>query len=171
MKKYKILFADLDDTLIKTKSGKTFAQGIWDMELKFDVLNKIKELEPEFIFIVTNQGGIGKFITESDFNKKLDYIEACIRNYIKHPKFAAIQSMYCDSMDKEDPFRKPNPGMINYFISEYKLLENGYTLDDMLMIGDASGKEGDFSDSDIKSAKNANINYLDVDDFLKCVFL
>ena len=171
MKKYKILFADLDDTLIKTHSGKTWAQGIWDMDLKFDVLNKIKELEPEYMFIVTNQGGIGKFVTESDFVKKLDYVEASIRGYIKHPKFIDIQSMYCDSMDKEDPFRKPNPGMIEYFIDEYKLKENGYTSDDMLMIGDASGKEGDFSDSDKKSAENAGINYLDVNDFLKCVFL
>ena len=70
MKKYKILFADLDDTLIKTRSGKTFAQGMWDMELKLDVLNKIKELEPDYMFIVTNQGGIGKFFTEEDFVKK-----------------------------------------------------------------------------------------------------
>ena len=37
----------------------------------------------------------------------------------------------------KDPFRKPNPGMINYFIKSYKLL-NDYTKGDMLMIGDAS---------------------------------
>ena len=170
MKKYKILFTDLDDTLIQTRSGKTFAQGVWDMELKLNVLNKIKELEPEYIFIVTNQGGIGKFISESDFVKKLDYVEASVKSYIKHSKFIDIQSMYCDSINKNDPFRKPNPGMINYFINEYKLKENGYTSDDMLMIGDASGKEGDFSDSDKKSAENAGINYLDINDFLKCVF-
>ena len=43
MRKFKVLFADLDDTLIQTRSGKTFPQGIWDMELKLDVLNKIKD--------------------------------------------------------------------------------------------------------------------------------
>ena len=35
---------------------------------------------------------------------------------------------------------------------------------DMLMIGDASGRPGDFSDSDLKAATNFGIKYLDVDD-------
>lgn len=42
MKKYKVLFCDLDDTLIETLSGKTFPKGIWDMKIKFDVLDAIK---------------------------------------------------------------------------------------------------------------------------------
>ena len=35
------------------------------------------------------------------------------------------------------------------------------------MIGDASGKEGQFSDSDKKTAENFGIDYLDVEDFVK----
>lgn len=35
-----------------------------------------------------------------------------------------------------------------------------------LMIGDASGKEGQFSDSDKKTAENFGIDYLDVEDFI-----
>ena len=42
MKDYKIIIADLDGTLIKTISGETFPKGIWDMQLRFDVLDKIK---------------------------------------------------------------------------------------------------------------------------------
>lgn len=171
MKKYKVLFTDMDDTLIRTYSGKTFAQGIWDMMFNFDVFNKIKEMEPEYVFIVTNQGGIGKFVNENDFVRKLNYLESSLKTYIKHPNLKDVQSIYCPSNDKEDPFRKPNPGMINYFIKEAKLLENGYTRDDMLMLGDASGKPGDFSDSDKKTAENAKINYLDVNDFRCCVFI
>jgi hypothetical protein len=34
------------------------------------------------------------------------------------------------------------------------------------MIGDASGKPGDFSDSDKKFAENLQIDYIDVDDLL-----
>lgn len=34
-----------------------------------------------------------------------------------------------------------------------------------LMIGDASGKEGQFSDSDKKCAWNFGIDYLDAEDF------
>ena len=35
-----------------------------------------------------------------------------------------------------------------------------------LMIGDASGKEGQFSDSDKKTAENFGIDYMDVEDFI-----
>ena len=37
------------------------------------------------------------------------------------------------------------------------------------MIGDASGKEGQFSDSDKKTAENFGIDYVDVDDFVNVV--
>lgn len=36
-----------------------------------------------------------------------------------------------------------------------------------LMIGDASGKKGQFSDSDLKCAENFGIDYMDVGDFLQ----
>lgn len=35
-----------------------------------------------------------------------------------------------------------------------------------VMIGDASGKEGQFSDSDKKTAENFGCEYMDVDDFV-----
>lgn len=60
MKKYEVIFSDLDGTLIDTISGETFPKGIWDMKIKFDVLDKIKEIKPKCLLIVTNQGGIEK---------------------------------------------------------------------------------------------------------------
>ena len=39
MKKYKVLFADLDGTLIEMISGNTFPKGIWNMRVRFDVLD------------------------------------------------------------------------------------------------------------------------------------
>ena len=38
-----------------------------------------------------------------------------------------------------------------------------------LMIGDASGKEGQFSDSDKKTAENFGIDYMDVNDFVNAL--
>ena len=45
-----------------------------------------------------------------------------------------------------------------------------YDKSEMLMIGDASGKPWQFSDSDKKTAENFGIDYLDVEDFLKTNF-
>ena len=72
----KVLFIDLDGTLIKTVSGKTFPEDITDFRVQLPVLNKIVEKLPnlEMFFIVSNQGGIGKFISEADFVTKIDAI-------------------------------------------------------------------------------------------------
>ena len=66
MKQYKFLFTDLDGTLIKTISGKTFPKDATDFQLRKEVLDKIK-LMPGLlgIFIVTNQGGIPQYVSLS----------------------------------------------------------------------------------------------------------
>lgn len=46
------------------------------------------------------------------------------------------------------------------------IIKNGIETDKMLMIGDASGKEGQFSDIDKKTSENFCIDYMDVDDFV-----
>ena len=75
--------------------------------------------------------------------------------------------MYCTSNDKSDPYRKPNIMMLEILTETYV----GDDFDDIksvsIMIGDASGKEGQFSDSDKKTAENFGIEYLDVEDFIK----
>ncbi len=56
--------------------------------------------------------------------------------------------------------RKPNTGMIDQYMDYIKFIndnvdeEEKIVYDTILMIGDASGKEGQFSDSDKKTAEN-----------------
>ena len=52
MKKYEIIFSDLDGTLIETISGETFPKGIWDTRIKFNVLDAIKKLNPKYIYCI-----------------------------------------------------------------------------------------------------------------------
>ena len=163
MKEYKVIFCDLDGTLIDTISGETFPKGIWDMRLKFDVLDAIKKLNPEYIFIVSNQGGIESgFVDVHNFRVKSEYITRAIREYCG----CACHAMYCETNDKLDPYRKPNPGMLYGILENYVGYDLGYTKPVSLMIGDASGKEGQFSDSDKKTAENFGIDYMDVNDFI-----
>ena len=163
MKEYKVIFCDLDGTLIETISGETFPKGIWDMRLKFDVLDSIKKLNPEYILIVSNQGGIESgFVNRHDFRRKSEYITRSIREYCGCECYA----MYCETNDKSDPYRKPNTGMLYSLLENHVVDDIGYIKSMSLMIGDASGKEGQFSDSDKKTAENFCIDYMDVNDFV-----
>lgn len=164
MKKYEIIFADLDGTLIDTISGETFPKGVWDMKIKFDVLDKIKELKPKYILIATNQGGIEKgLVEEFKFRHKLLYICSVIKEYCECKE---VFSCYCATNSKTNPNRKPNTGMLEYLAETFVGGDFNHIKSKSLMIGDASGKEGQFSDSDKRCAENFGIDYLDVDDFL-----
>lgn len=162
-KNYKILFSDLDGTLIKTKSGKTFPEDASDYEFKKEVIDAIVKLSPTYLFIVTNQGGIGKFVQKSDFEHKLSDIVSYLEI---NTGVCIVDAIYCDSEDKKNEMRKPNAGMLSKMLDSHSL-NSFYEKDDMLMIGDASGLPGQFSDSDKKCAENFKIDYLDVSDFVK----
>lgn len=162
MKKYKVLFCDLDGTLIETLSGETFPKGIWDMKFKFDVLDAIKKLTPDYVFIVSNQGGIEKgFVDRTSFDGKIFYISKSIEEYCNIPH---VGFSYCKSNDKDCYYRKPNIGMLEEI---YEIYSRFIKKENCLMIGDASGLEGQFSDSDKKTAENFGIDYLDVNEFVK----
>ena len=163
MKKYDIIFCDLDGTLIETISGEIFPKGIWDMKIRFDVLDAIKKLNPEYVLIVSNQGGIESgFVDAQKFETKLFYIIKSICEYCGCECYA----MYCDTNNESDPYRKPNTKILETVLEDYVEDDVDYIKQKSLMIGDASGKEGQFSDSDKKTAENFGIDYMDVDDFI-----
>lgn len=163
----KVLFIDLDSTLIKTISGKTFPEDITDFRVQLPVLDKIIEKLPNLkrFFIVTNQGGLKSDDAKWNFKAKLYAIEDICESYLGNNlnNFYGSDSMYCSSIDKTDPCRKPNTAMLESLFEEWEVESK----DECIMIGDASGKPGDFSDSDKKCAENFGIDYIDVRDFLE----
>ena len=164
LKNKKIIFCDLDGTLIDTISGEPFPKGIWDMKIKFDVLDAIKKINPEYILIASNQGGIENgFVDNYNFDVKLDYISIAICEYCNCKCYA----LYCPTNDKSDQYRKPHTGMLEELLKKYVGDDIDSIKPKSLMIGDASGKEGQFSDSDKKTAENFGIDYMDVNDFIK----
>ena len=147
----KVLFIDLDGTLIQPLGGRIFPEGCWDMELKFSTFEAIKQYKPDMVIIVTNQGGIEKgFVDESTFCQKVNYVCACIYDYCH------INSTYsyCPYCDTNNEFRKPNPGMINKYIECYNIKK-----ENCLMVGDR--------EEDMLCAKNAGIKFVDVRIFIK----
>ena len=167
LKNKKVLFCDLDGTLIETISGETFPKGIWDMRIRFEVLDKINEIKPKYLLIVSNQGGIESgFVDAYNFRIKSEYITRAIHEYCGCECYA----IYCVTNDKTDPYRKPNTGMLEDLaescVGDDFEYDFKYIKQISLMIGDASGKEGQFSDSDKKTAENFGIDYMDVSDFV-----
>lgn len=160
----KILFADLDGTLIKTISGSTFPKDENDWELKLEVCDAIRRYAPDKLHIVSNQGGIAAgYTTICKMHAKMRAIIAELAKYIICP----ITYEFCGSMSPTDINRKPNPGMLLKFIK----LNDISKQDDLLMIGDASGLPDHFSDSDVKCAAalskyGYNCMYMDVEDFV-----
>ena len=156
----KILFADLDGTLIETKSDKTFSVDEYDWILKPGIIEAIKRYNPDYLFIITNQGGIEKgFVDEKMFKHKIKNVQVALNICLEKVRLIAYE--YCTSNDKENHYRKPNIGMIEKFKGFYN-----DEIKNCLMIGNASGKEGQFSDSDKKCAENAGMAYMDVEDFI-----
>lgn len=167
--KRKLLITDLDGTLIETLSGDTFPKGIWDMKLKLYVFEAIKNYAPDDILIISNQGGIEKgFVDKEMFEYKFDYISNALEDYTD----ISVSAYYCESNNKRNVNRKPNIGMIKEYMDFIEYMNNDedeeekIVYDTILMIGDASGKEGQFSDSDKKTAENFGCEYMDVDDFV-----
>ena len=75
----KILFIDLDGTIIKTNSGKVFPTDVTDFKFRKEVLDKIKTIDGlKYIFIVTNQGGIPEYVKKLEFETKLKAIKVFV---------------------------------------------------------------------------------------------
>lgn len=167
LKNKKVIFCDLDGTLIETISGEVFPKGVWDMRIRFDVLDAIKKLNPQYILIVSNQGGIESgFVNDDNFCAKLEYIVNAINEYCD----CECYGRYCNTNSKSDPWRKPNTGMLETLLDTYVGDDFDFIKQKSLMIGDASGKEGQFSDTDKKTAENFGIDYMDVEDFVNLKF-
>ena len=163
LKNKKVIFCDLDGTLIETISGEVFPKGVWDVKLRFDVLDAIKKLNPQYILIVSNQGGIESgFVNGDNFRAKFAYVIGAIREYCN----CKCYGMCCVSNDASNQCRKPNTGMLETLLEKYVGDDFDCIKQKSLMIGDASGKEGQFSDSDKKTAENFGIDYIDVEDFV-----
>lgn len=147
-----VLFCDLDGTLITTLTGKEFPQGCYDMKIRLDALEAILNYNPDFVVIVSNQGGIESgYVNEKFFKNKISWVASNIAEFCK----CDVAYDYCKSMNKNDYRRKPNPGMLIGYLATITSVNDDANI---LMIGDRQ--------EDLECAKNANIPYNDIQDFI-----
>lgn len=160
-----VILIDLDGTLVETVSGKTFPITEHDWKPILGMYEALKKLRPKFIHIVSNQGGISRgLVNEIRWNMKAEYICECLESFTgaEHVTYD-----YCTEDNPESFDRKPNPGMFEAYKELYlKMTGEKLNPDTVLMIGDASGRPGQFSDSDLKFAKNCGVDYMDAEEFI-----
>lgn len=156
----RIMFIDMDDTLIKTTSGKTFPIGVYDMTLRLDVFAKIKAIAPNAVFIVSNQGGIeAGFVNITLFQQKFMYVIASLQEYLGLHTFVA--GKFCPTQDAKFEGRKPNTAMLTSMLDEFEqILDHKFTKEDCVYIGDT------LVDTEELTAKNFGCDFVPVESLL-----
>ena len=137
---------DMDQTLITTKSKRRFpiddTDWKWNYSSVKDILNKYHEMGYQII-IITNQAGIKSNENKlQEFKQKLQAIETDIIKSFPDITFQVFCAIH------KDIHRKPFPT----FCKDIKFDRN-----QSFFCGDAAGRVGDHSDSDIKFAYNTRL--------------
>jgi bifunctional polynucleotide phosphatase/kinase len=146
----KIAAFDLDSTLIKTKTGRTFAINAddwqWFSPNVPSVLNRYY-LKGYRVLIITNQARIKRSSPLlAVFQDKISQIDMDIRSEFPKIEFEVI------CLNHKNVFRKPHPTSID------EIFPNGVTTDSFYC-GDAANRLGDHSDSDAAFASNALMRF------------
>lgn len=155
LNKYKnIVIFDLDGTIIKTKSGKVFPTNFNDWLFNYEnIVSTINGMNDTIVGIISNQKGLKTKSQIEDWQNK-------INNIMKSIKFNFVFSSF-----KDDRYRKP-------MIGSWELLKERFnSLDiaklNITYVGDAAGREGDHTDTDLKFALNCNFKFSTPEKFFK----
>lgn len=160
----KIVMCDLMDNIIEPLSGQgkigTHPQGIYDMRIKFEVLDKFRAINPEFLFILTNQNFTPGTPASMVYKAMVDYLMYSVAEYMRLP-YENVRCFTKTGYDVQDNYVKPNTGLIQMALKTIPDVTKRYKKEDILVCGIASGTAGQGS-RDIEMAKRFGVDYIDI---------
>lgn len=160
---------DLDDTIVTTKGSSRFATSASDWRFVSErVVSKVHGLwrEGYVVVVFTNQGAVVAGTAQASFQRFTGRTQqvmaalmegapegAVLRVYaaLKYPKsktFKGVKSSESEHLG----VRKPQRGMWDVMEGELEVSGGFY-------VGDAAGRQGDFSDSDRKFAEAVGVEF------------
>lgn len=164
----RVVFCELDDVIIQpminecNPSGKLGMdrRGIYDMQFKWIVWEYIRQINPEYVFIVTNQD-INPGTEEAGlYTKMTDYVTASLAKYLRIP--AERCRCFTKLGRNRNCFTKPNTGLLTQALRTFPEITEKIRREEIVMIGSQSGGPGQ-SDVDYQTAVNFGIDYIPVD--------
>ena len=168
----KIIMCDLLDNIIEPLSSQgrpgVSPQGIYDMRIKFEVLDRFRAINPEFLFILTNQNFTPGTAGEKVFKAMVDYLVLAIAEYMRIP-YENVKCFVKTGYDIRDPYVKPNVGLMQVALKSIPDLKEKYKKEDILVCGSASGLAGQ-GNRDIEMAKRFGVDYIDIQELLSYYF-
>jgi bifunctional polynucleotide phosphatase/kinase len=149
---------DLDSTIIKTKFGRVFPKDKNDWEFQYDKIPDVLNNQKYLNGIVSNQSGLKNKDKVNDWIFKINNI---CKNINISFVFASLN---------HNKYRKPMCGSWYYIkdkLTEYCNINKYKNNNKIYYIGDAAGRKNDFSDTDIKYAKNCEFKFKTPEIFFK----
>ncbi|ODQ49150.1 hypothetical protein PICMEDRAFT_95957 [Pichia membranifaciens NRRL Y-2026] len=182
---------DLDDTLIKTKTGMKFSRSAddwkwWNENVPKKVADWLEQPFPadtpantsRVIVVFTNQGSVVNTAKPTTPSKSLDTLIEKLNQIANSPALAGVPLLAYAATRKgaadkkahlgsppelHDEFRKPNTGMWKQL--QRDLAPGTPALDVSFFVGDAAGRKKDFSDSDVNFARALGLRHIVPEDF------
>ncbi|VEU21482.1 DEKNAAC102500 [Brettanomyces naardenensis] len=180
---YRIAAFDLDDTIVQTKTGSRFSRSSTDWKFKYpslqDRLSDFSATEDNstipIVAIFTNQGGVTNkegAKSLSNLIDRLNRILEALPSSLPIVFYGATKKAKNDTFQVSDDvvhswFRKPNVGMFEQLIRDLEIDKAKIDYKESFYCGDAAGRKGDFSDSDLQFAKNIEFKFFTPEEYFE----
>lgn len=164
----RILFCEMDDVLVGPKwyspgfNEEIYGldpRGVYDLVPKFPVWDVIRQMNPEYVFIISNQPEEPGTIAAQEKERFIEDLESQLARFLRLP------GERCRSFVKfglsRTKYTKPHTGLLTEALRSVPGVNKRFTRDQVYMMGAQSGGLGE-SDVDLRTAQNFGIQYIPV---------